>query len=314
MTAFPTRKGLMEFRRLPFGLVTACSTYARLMTIVLSGLPNVCFYFDNVYVYSNTWEDHMSSLRNVLSKFQEHGLTERPSKCKIGFRSIDYLGFKVGNNNLTPLSEKVGAILQMPLPCTKNALLSFLGMVSFYRKFIKNASDLTALMSDMLKKEVLEPLPWSSDASEAFGNLKLRLSRAPVLRLPDKSLQFVLRTDASNLGLGAVLWQYHDGVAFPVAFASRKLLDCERRYSTIERECLAIVYGIEMFKFYLTGQEFLLEVDHTPLVYLNRVKGSNLRLMRWALSLQSYRHRVVHIAGKDNVGAVAVRYLYTYVV
>ena len=135
-----------------------------------------------------------------------------------------------------------------------------------------------------------------------FHHLKLALSSEPVLKLPDLRLPFVLRTDASNYGLGAVLLQYYKDCPHPVAYASRKLLDRETRYSTIERECLAVVFGIVKFDYYLRGTEFILEIDHKPLIYLERMKGKNDRLLRWALSLQAYRFRVVHIEGSNNLG------------
>ncbi|KAK3888327.1 hypothetical protein Pcinc_007601 [Petrolisthes cinctipes] len=119
----------------------------------------------------------------------------------------------------------------------------------------------------------------------------------------DASLTFVLRTDASNRGLGAVLFQYHLGWPHPVAYASRKLLPRETKYSTIERECLAIIFGILRFDYYLRGKEFILEVDHKPLAYLQTSRGKNDRLLRWALNLQAYKFRVIHVAGADNIGA-----------
>ena len=129
------------------------------------------------------------------------------------------------------------------------------------------------------------------------------MSDSPVLKLPDVTKKFVLRTDASGTGVGAVLLQYHDNVPHPVAYASRKLLDRETRYSTIERELLAVVWAIQRFKYYLLGATFILEVDHKPLVYLNKFKGDNARLMRWALWLQAFHFQIVHIDGRDNVGA-----------
>ena len=112
-----------------------------------------------------------------------------------------------------------------------------------------------------------------------------------------------MRTDASSTGLGALLLQYHDKTPFPVSYASRKLLDREKRYSTIERECLAILFGITRFNYYLYGREFFLEVDHKPLTYMHNFKGTNARLMRWAIGLQPYKFQIVHIAGESNVGA-----------
>ena len=302
-TAFATHRGLMEFCRLPFGLVTACASYIRLMRIVLHGLENVSFYFDNILVFSTTWDQHLGSLTAVLNRLREHGLTVKLSKCKFGFKSLNYLGFVLGCGRLEPQPSKVKAILDIPKPTTKKTLGSFLGMISFYRKFIPNAASLTAVLSDMLRKNSSEPLLWTQSASDNFAELKKCLATHPVLRLPNVDLPFVLRTDASGTGIGAVLMQYHDGTPFPVAYGSRKLLDREKNYSTIERECLAIVFGIAKFQYYLMGKEFILEVDHKPLIYLNRIKGSNSRLMRWALALQPYRFRIVHIRGCDNLGS-----------
>jgi hypothetical protein len=272
LTAFPTRHGLMEFVRLPFGLVNACSRYARLMRIVLQDLENVSFYFDNIYVYADTWERHVRALRNVFTRLRQHGLTARPSKCKFGFASINYLGFKIGQGTIKPQEDKVNAIMEMDPPRTKKLLRSFLGVISFYRKFIPNASSLTASMSDQLKKDVREPICWTPELQANFTKLKTILSNDPILKLPDVNRKFVLRTDASSEGVGAVLLQYYDDVPHPVAYASRKLLSAEKRYSTIERECLAIIYGIDKYKYYLVGQEFILEVDHKPLIYLNKLK------------------------------------------
>ena len=303
LTAFPTKRGLMEFRRLPFGLVGACATYTRLMRIVLADLPNTTFYFDNIYVYSSVWPDHMTALRNVFERLRQHGLTAQPSKCRFGLKSLQYLGFDLEVGLLSPQEGKIKAIVSLPPPNTKKALRSFLGLVSFYRKFISQAATLTAPMSDMLRKGIKEPLEWSNPAKENFDKLKESLARKPVLKLPNPEEKFVLRTDASNTGLGAVLLQYHNNSPHPVAYASRKLLDREKNYSTIEKECLAIIFAAEKFRYYLLGKEFLLETDHKPLVYLNKAKYENSRIMRWALSLQPYRFTVIHIDGEDNVGA-----------
>lgn len=302
-TAFPTHRGLMEFLRLPFGLVNACSRYAHLMRIVLHGLESVTFYFDNIFIYTNSWDEHLHALRNVFSRLRQHGLTARPSKCRIGFDTAEYLGFIIGRGIVKPQESKLDTIAHIKLPTTKKMLRSFLGLVSFYRKFIENAASISSPLSDMLRKDVKEPLIWSENSLQSFEKLKTILSSDPVLRIPDVDEPFILRTDASGEGLGALMLQYHQGTPHPVAYASRKLLDREKNYSTIERECLAIVWGIGRFKYYLTGCSFLLEVDHKPLVYLNKFKGNNSRLLRWALSLQPYNFRIVHIAGSDNVGA-----------
>ena len=302
-TAFATHKGLMEFTRLPFGLATACATYIRLMRRVLANISGVSFYFDNVFIFSKEWPDHVKTLSIVLQRLRQHGLTARPAKCKFGYESLQYLGFVISGESLKPQQSKVDAILQVPLPKTKKCLRSFLGMVSFYRKFVGNLATLSAPLSDLLRKESREPLQFSEEQENNFNLVKQCLAAEPVLKLPNTNLPFVLRTDASGTGVGAVLLQYYDGCSFPVAYASRKLSDSEKRLSTIERECLAILFGINKFNYYLAGREFLLEVDHKPLVYLNSFKGQNTRLLRWALYLQSYKFRVMYIKGQDNIGA-----------
>lgn len=241
----------MEFCRLPFGLVTACSTYIRLMRTVLADLPNISFYFDNIFIYASDSPSHVTALTSVLERLRHHGLTARPSKCRFGFPFIQYLGFVLDGDHLRPMQDKTEALKEIKPPTTKKSLRSFLGMVSFYRCFIPMASKLTGPLSDFLRKSQREPLQWSEDLLMRFEHLKDALSSKPVLRLPNPVMPFVLRTDASNLGLGAVLLQYYDGTPHPVAYASRKLLDRERKYATIEKEALAIVFGISKFDFYL---------------------------------------------------------------
>ena len=160
-----------------------------------------------------------------------------------------------------------------------------------------------APLTELLKGKGTEELCWTDTARFSFEGLKHALAKHPVLKLPDITKTFVLRTDASNVGVGALLLQYHDETPYPVAYASKKLTRAQQNYSTIERELLAIIFGIGKFKYYLFHNKFILEVDHKPLLYLGKFKGENPRLMRWALALQAYSYRIVHIPGSDNVGA-----------
>ena len=303
LTAFACERGLMEFKRMPFGLVNACATYIRLMRRVLRNLENVSFYFDNILVHTKTWDDHISTLKKVISRLREFGLTVKPSKCKFGFKNINYFGFNIGEGEIRPQSVKIRDLLETEMPRNKKALRSFLGLVSFYRKFVPNLSELTSGLSDLLRKDVREPLEISPQNEENFRKIIGALSTYPIRRLPAMHKDFAVRSDASSQGVGAVLLQYYDGVPFPVAYASRKLNDAERRYSTIERECLAVIFAISKFRNYLVGRKFILEVDHKPLVYLNKFKTTNDRLMRWALGLQPYHFQIVHIPGTQNLGA-----------
>ena len=299
-TAFPTYKGLMQYTRMPFGLVTACATYIRLMRKVFDKVNNVSVYFDNIYVISKEWKDHLLTLELVLERLKLHGLTARPSKCNFAFPSVRYLGFSIKNNEISPLPEKVDHISSLSCPRSKKLLRSFLGTINFYRKFIPDMAKLAFPLTEKLKKDVKEPLEWNPEDIECFDMLKSIFSSDLILRLPDISLPFCLRTDASVTGLGAVLLQYHDKFPYPVSYASRKLLPREQNYSTIERECLAIKWGIERFKYYLYGRPFILETDHKPLLYLDSVKDHNKRVLRWALALQPFKFQVTYIPGTQN--------------
>lgn len=303
LTAFATNKGLMEFNCMPFGLSTACASYARLMRIVLSGLPIVACYFDNVYIYSRTWSEHVDHIRSVLDRFRQHKLTVGPDKCFFGFSSISYLGVQVGSDLIRPLSQKISAISELMYPKTKKQMRSFVGMASFYRKFIPNFATISASLTDHLKKGESEPLIATNCQLEDFKRLKEALTKEPVLSIPKLNEEFVVRCDASNVGLGSVLLQEDStGVTKPVAYASRKLLPRETKYSTIERECLALVWAVEKFEVYLYGKKFILETDHRALQYLKNFTGKNSRVLRWALSLQPYHFSIRYIRGSENHG------------
>ncbi len=158
-------------------------------------------------------------------------------------------------------------------------------------------------MTDATKKNAPNKVVWGEEQEVAYNMLKECLMKSPVLRLPDMSKDFVLRTDASDVGVGAVLMQDHEGELFPIAYASKKFLGREKNYSVIERECLALVWAILKFSVYLYGRSFILQTDHQPLVYLDKSRFVNARIMRWALFLQSYSFRIESIKGSLNVGA-----------
>ena len=225
----------MGYVRMPFGLSNACATYLKLMRKLLEGISGVSYLFDNVVIYSLTWQEHLDTLSSVFKRVESFNLTVKPSKCKFGFSSIQYLGFHLGNNKLSPQESKISAIKNAKFPVNKKGLRSFLGLVSFYRRFIPNLATLTAPLTDLLKKGCPDVLRPSPSQVESFESLKLSLSGAPVLKLPDMEAPFVGRVDASDVGVGAVLLQYEGDILRPVWYASRKLLDRERKYSVTER-------------------------------------------------------------------------------
>ena len=303
LTAFQTPQGLFQFTKMPFGLVTAPATFCRLMREVLHNLANVENFIDDILVYTETFEQHVQVLYEVLMRLREANLTARPTKCSVGYRKLECLGHIIGDDQVQPHPDKVSAIRSATRPETKKQLRSFLGLVNFYRKFIPNFAHISLPLTDLTRKFAPNKLQWSESQEMAFKTLKSFITKSPILKLPDISQTFILQTDASQRGVGAVLLQQEGEDKLPVAYASKKLKPSEERYSTIEKECLAIVWGIQKFHRYLYGREFLLETDHYPLVYINKTKLNNSRLMRWAMSLQPYRFRIIAIKGKDNVGA-----------
>lgn len=302
-TAFSTPVGLYQFRRMPFGLQNAGATYGRMMRKLLEGLEATDNFVDDVLTFTDGWERHLDELRELFERIRQARLTVKPSKCHFGYQSVEFLGHHVGNGNLEMLSEKVEQVISAPVPRTKKQLRAFLGLSGYYRRFIENYAMIVAPLTDALKGGGTTTLNWSSAQDKAFAKLKELLCAKPILRLPDTTKPFVLRTDASDVGLGAVLLQEHEDGIFPVAYASRKLSRAERNYSVVERECLAIVWAVAKFYRWLYGRQFVLQTDHRPLTFLDRAKMANARVMRWALALQPFSFRTESIKGSDNVGA-----------
>ena len=197
----------------------------------------------------------------------------------------------------------MGAIRSLPVPTTKMRVRSFLGLVDWYRKFIPQFSSRAAALTDLTKKSAPGTVKWTEECAKAFQDLKDALCEDTVLQSPDFSKPFILQTDASGVGLGAVLLQEDGDQRRPVAFISRKLCPRETRYSTIEKECLAVEWAVDSFRYYLLGRHFELETDHRALVWLNRMRDSNARITRWYLSLQPFKYTVKYRTGASNTVA-----------
>lgn len=304
LTAFRTPRGLMHFRVLPFGLHGAPPTFQRLMDTVLNGLGEfAAAYLDDVVIFSTSWESHLQHLQTVFKRIKDAGLTINPAKCSLVKTETEYLGYVLGNGVIKPQVQKVRAIRSCPLPATKKQIRSFLGLVGWYRKFIPHFSTVAAPLTDLIKKVKPNTVQWSVPAEKAFFELKGMLSNEPILHSPDFENSFVLQTDASELGLGAVLMQEENGEKHPVVYLSRKLFPRETRYSVVEKECLALKWALDSLKYYLLGRDFVVETDHKALKWLHRMKDTNSRLTRWFLSIQPFRFTVKHRPGIENKAA-----------
>ncbi|XP_041483470.1 uncharacterized protein LOC121430260 [Lytechinus variegatus] len=304
-TAFLTPAGLFQFRMMPFGLVNAPATFTRMMRQVLQGLEKTDNFIDDILIHTKTWENHIEVLTALLERLRSVHLTAKPSKCEVGCQSLEFLGHVVGKGTLRPQSDKLLKIQDAKPPRTKKELRSFLGFVGYYRRFIPNFAAVASPLTDLTKAKLPNRIEWGDSQEGAFNALKAHLASSPILQLPNSDKPYFLRTDASNIGIGAVLLQENEETKekFPVSYSSKKLLPREKSYATVEKEALAIVWGIQKYEPYLYGREFVLQTDHQALTYLHRAKQTNARIMRWALTLQPYRFRVESIKSSQNVGA-----------
>ncbi|KAM8939633.1 isocitrate dehydrogenase [NAD] subunit beta, mitochondrial [Pelodytes ibericus] len=277
-TAFVTPEGLYQYTVLPFGLHGAPATFQRLMNKLLrphSGYASE--YLDDVVIYSQDWASHLEKVEAVLNSIRKAGLTANPSKCSIGYMEAKYLGYTVGRGLVKPQMTKVEAIENWPRPLRKKQVKAFLGLVGYYRRFIPHFATRAAPLTDLIKAKAPDTVKWNDDAEKSFVDLRTALCMHPVLVAPDFKKHFFLQTDASDVGLGAVLSQMIGGEEHPVLFLSRKLLPREQNYATVEKECLAIKWATDTLKYYLLGRSFTLITDHAPLRWMQANKDKNAK-------------------------------------
>ena len=207
------------------------------------------------------------------------GLTIGPTKCLFGVNSVDFLGHRLEQGMIGLDQDNVEKIKDASRPSTKKQVQAFMGLAGYYRDFIPNFAAIAAPLSDLTQKGQPNKVEWSEAQEKAYQTIKSYLTSEPILRLPNPAKTYFLRTDASNNGIGAVLMQRHEEKLFPVCYASKKLSRAECNYSTIEKECLAIVWGIKRFYLYLYGVPFVLQTDHEPLKNMDSAKYTNARVM-----------------------------------
>ncbi len=303
-SAFILPSGLFEWTVLPFGLHAAPASFARLMSTVTRKVQACCtHYFDDLVVYSYTWEDHLSDIGKVFRELQTAGLSVNLEKCKFAQKEVLFLGHVIGNGCSRPNPEKLKSVKEYPLPKTKTDVRSFLGLAGYYRKYIPGFAEISRHLTALTKKSAAVNVTLDSESLAAFETLKSALISAPVLRSPMVDKQFYIQTDASGHAIAAILSQQFEDGEHPISYASRQLSAPERNYSTIERELLAIIFAVRQFHVYIYGRESVLQTDHQPLVYLGRMRSSNARLMRWSGELLSYRFVIEHKKGSLNGNA-----------
>jgi hypothetical protein len=302
VSAFVTPDGLFQYKVMPFGTKNASATFQRLMNQITNGLEGSKVYIDDVVIFADDWETHIARMREFFRRLSEAQLTLNLKKCEIAQATITYLGHVVGQGTVSPRDVKVQAILRYKVPENRKDVQRFLGMVSFYRKFCPNLSVIVYPITELLKKEV--PFIWTDACQQAFDQIKQLLSRGPILITPDFSKQFHLAVDASGVGSGASLMQKgRDDHLHPIAYFSKKFTSAQQNYSTVEKELLGLVLALQHYEVYLcvTTEPIMVYTDHNPLVFLEKMRHKNQRLLRWALFVQSFNLKVQHIKGVDNI-------------
>jgi RNase H-like domain found in reverse transcriptase/Reverse transcriptase (RNA-dependent DNA polymerase)/Integrase zinc binding domain/Integrase core domain len=293
---------LYQWKVLPFGLKNAPAEFQRVMDRTLMGLPYAKCYIDDILVFSNSVSEHEEHLRQVFWRLREAGLKLHPKKCKFFCTEVEYLGHMIRPGTLGVQLAKVDALKKIPVPRDVTGLKSFLGLAGYYRRFIPHFSLIASPLTALFKKGV--PYEWTEKQQIAFDLLKERLAADPILRQPRMDRPFVLHTDWSSIGMGAVLAQEDEnGQEYVVAYASRSNNDAESRYGSYEGECLAAVWGITHFRPYVYGRRFKLITDNQPLKWIMETERLQGKLARWALILQEYSFEVIHRKGKRHGNA-----------
>lgn len=306
-TAFCTSNGgLYEFTVMSMGLVSAPATFERLMERVLAGLhwKTCLIYLDDVIVFSNTFEDHVSRLDDVLACIGKAGLKVSPKKCSLFQEKVNFLGHVVSKQGISTDPTKVAAVKDWKTPSNVREVRSFLGLCSYYRKFVGGFADIARPLHHLTEAE--RPFVWSRECQQAFEMLKSKLTSAPILGYPVSQTPYTLDTDASGVGIGAVLSQIQDGVERVISYFSRVLTKEERRYCVTRRELLAVVEAVKHYHHYVYGTPTKVRTDHGALRWLMGFKNPEGQMARWLEVIGTYNLEIQHRPGRKHGNADAL--------
>ena len=290
--------GKYEYQRLPMGLCNSPDIFQEKMSNLMEDLEYCRAYIDDLLVLTKgDWKQHLDNLEKVLCRLKEAGLKVNANKSFFGKTELEYLGYWITRNGIQPVPKKVDAILNIDAPKTKRELRRFIGMVNYYRDMWIRRSDVLAPLTKLVSKTA--KWTWTNEEQKAFETMKLIMSKETLLSYPDFSQPFDLHTDASKTQLGAVLSQNDK----QIAFYSRKLNPAQTRYTTTERELLAIVETLKEFRNILLGHQIRVYTDHQNLIYKH---FNTERVMRWRLILEEYGPEILYLPGHKNVVADAL--------
>ena len=301
--AFCTRNGLFQWNVMPFGLCNAPATFQRLMDRVLAGMQwETCLvYLDDIIVLAKDVPEMLKRLGQVFQRLKHANLKLKPTKCCLFRRQVAYLGHIVSEQGVATDPNKVHKVKTWPTPTSVQEVRRFIGLASYYRRFVKDFATIAEPLHNLTKKNA--HFQWSTEHQSAFDTLKHCLTTAPILGYPLDQGEMILDTDASDTGIGAVLSQMQDGAERVLAYGSRKLAKAEQNYCTTRRELLAIVDFTSHFRQYLLGRPFKVRTDHSSLRWLTRMKEPEGQLARWLEKLAEYEFEIIHRPGRLHTNA-----------
>lgn len=298
-TSFAVGHRFYCFKRAIMGFVNSPADLAKVLDRVFGDLmPNVYHYVDDFVVISETFEQHVKLLREIACRLRKANLTISKDKSSFCFSRVEFLGYVLTKEGLMANRDRVRPILDYPRPTTVKELRRWVGLVGWYRRFIGNAAELLAPLTDLMRGESKGKIDWTEQAEEAFINTKRALVSPAILAPPDYTQPFRIYTDASLVAGAAVLTQIQEGQEKVIAFHSVKFSSAQRNYSATERECLAVISGVEKFRPYIDGVPFVVVTDHSSLRWLQNLKEPHGKLARWAVRLQAFDITFIHRPGK----------------
>ncbi|EGT47562.1 hypothetical protein CAEBREN_01908 [Caenorhabditis brenneri] len=307
ITAFAIGSELFEWNVLPFGLVTSPAIFQATMESVIGDMLGICafVYVDDLLIASESLEQHAKDLERVLERVEKSGMRFRASKCHIAQEQVAYLGHKITPEGVRTEEAKIDKMKKFPRPTNPKEVQSFLGLVGYYRKFVINFAQMASALTPLTAKQAV--WRWEEEQEAAFQSLIQAICSTPVLMQPnteaaiDGSKPFLIYTDASRKGVGAVLAQQgDDGEQHPIAFASKALTPAETRYHITDLEALGMIFALRRFKTIVYGTQILVYTDHKPLIYLLRGTPLADRLLRWSIELLEYNVKIIFVNGKAN--------------
>lgn len=306
-TAFRFEGNLYEYNRVPYGLCTAPATFCRLVSQVLLYVNDFTTgFFDDIVIFSDSEDEHFSHVETVLSVLLEAGLKLNPNKCQFFRDQIEYLGFTIGHQLLSPAESKISVIREWPVPKTLKDVKKFLGISGYYRKLIKNFSEIAEPLNALQRKQM--KFVWSDACNNSFIKLKTLLASSPVVRIADPKAQFIVKTDASKFGVGCILEQvdFSNNERYVVEYASKRFDKAAVNYPAIEQESFGLIFALKHWSHYLIGKKFIVETDSSTVQWLQNKRDCLGKLGRWSMYLQNFDFVTTHIPGRLHVAPDAI--------